>query len=159
MNYQSWIAHWKFPLCDQSGCALSWKRSKRMDRLSEAKQVATVERWLLWRQGWTHGLSATTKKSGCYSEVAVTERWPLVEAYSGFMKVIIIVHIVSLVMSGELLITIRTNLPVAVSHTLTVWSKDPVSSWSPVVLNEQEIISAEWPCGWKEHFKISFLAK
>ena len=103
-----------------------------------------------------------------YREVAVTERWPLVEAYSDFMKyplmqVIIIVNIVSLVISynfgGELLITIRTNLPVAVSHTLTVWSKEPVSSWSPVVLNEQEIISAEWPCGWKEHFKLSFLAK
>ena len=42
--------------------------------------------------------------------------------------------------------TVRANLPVVVSHTLTVWSNEPVSSWSPVVLKEHEIISAEWPC-------------
>ena len=36
-----------------------------------------------------------------------------------------------------------TDLPLLVSHTLTVWSKEPVRSWSPVVLKVQDIISAE----------------
>lgn len=38
-----------------------------------------------------------------------------------------------------------TYLPVLTSHTDTVWSKEPVISWSPVVLKPNEIISAEWP--------------
>ena len=36
-----------------------------------------------------------------------------------------------------------TNLPVFASHTMHVWSNEPVNSWSPVVLNEIEITSAE----------------
>ena len=38
--------------------------------------VAIVERF---KQEVMYGLSAGTKKSGCCREVAVVERWPLVE--------------------------------------------------------------------------------
>ena len=38
--------------------------------------VAVVERF---KQELMYGLSAGTKKNGCYREVAVVERWPLVE--------------------------------------------------------------------------------
>ena len=38
--------------------------------------VAVVERF---KQVLMYGLSAGTKKSGLYREVAVVERWPLVE--------------------------------------------------------------------------------
>lgn len=36
-----------------------------------------------------------------------------------------------------------TYLPELMSHTDTVWSKEPVISCVPVELNEREIISAE----------------
>lgn len=38
-----------------------------------------------------------------------------------------------------------SHLPDGTSHRETVWSKEPVTSWSPTVLNDKEMISAEWP--------------
>ena len=44
-----------------------------------------------------------------------------------------------------------TYFPDMTSHTDTVWSKDPVISISPAVLNVREMISAVWP--WREKEK------
>lgn len=46
-----------------------------------------------------------------------------------------------------------THLPDPTSQTETVWSKEPVIILSPVVLNDKEIISAEWP--WKKEINFS----
>lgn len=45
-----------------------------------------------------------------------------------------------------------TYLPELMSHTDTVWSKEPVISCVPVELNEREIISAEWPCQQQQQY-------
>ena len=48
--------------------------------------------------------------------------------------------------NSQSLVFHHTYLPVLTSQTDTVWSKDPVISWLPVVLKASEMISAEWPC-------------
>jgi len=41
--------------------------------------------------------------------------------------------------------TLDTYFPLLTSHRETVWSKEPVISCVPFVLNETVIISSEWP--------------
>lgn len=38
-----------------------------------------------------------------------------------------------------------SHLADGTSHRDTVWSKEPVTSWSPTVLKDRAMISAEWP--------------
>lgn len=45
-----------------------------------------------------------------------------------------------------------TYLPELMSHTDTVWSKEPVISCVPVELKEREIISAECPCQQQQQY-------
>ena len=43
-----------------------------------------------------------------------------------------------------------SHSPVAVSQTVTVLSKEPMSIRSPVVLKFTQITSAEWPCTFRD---------
>ena len=55
---------------------LFWQLGTRFSGRCRCREVAVVERF---KQELMYGLSAGTKKSGRYREVAVVERWPLVE--------------------------------------------------------------------------------
>ena len=55
---------------------LFWQLGTHFSGRCLCKEVAVVERF---KQELMYGLSAGTKKSGRYREVAVVERWPLVE--------------------------------------------------------------------------------
>lgn len=48
--------------------------------------------------------------------------------------------------SAKILVKTNTHFPLLTSHTMTVWSNEPVMSWVPVELKDNEMISAEWPC-------------
>ena len=55
---------------------LFWQLGTHFSGRCRCREVAIVERF---KQELMYGLSAGTKKSGRYREVAVVERWPLVE--------------------------------------------------------------------------------
>ena len=50
-----------------------------------------------------------------------------------------------------------SHSPVAVSQTVTVLSKEPMSIRSPVVLKFTQITSAEWPCTFRHKVVIFYL--
>jgi len=50
-----------------------------------------------------------------------------------------------------------SHSPVAVSQTVTVLSKEPMSIRSPVVLKFTQITSAEWPCTFRHNVVIFYL--